>query len=206
MLRAAGKLNEAWTLYQAALATSPNAATAADHEALLICHHAGALGVEAGAVDDAAPLIRAAITGFADFLNGGSPLDVGGERMIAISSFLNTMRSATVLADAFEQRRRAADALAVVDETLRALRVAKQFYAALHAVAPFETQFAARRVALRAKWWCGADGCTVGGGGDVKLLRCARCRAAHYCSQECQRAAWPAHRRVCLPAPEANQL
>ena len=34
------------------------------------------------------------------------------------------------------------------------------------------------------------------------LLRCERCRWARYCSQYCQRADWPWHRRECYPAPE----
>mmetsp|Transcript_14098 Transcript_14098/g.42649 ORF Transcript_14098/g.42649 Transcript_14098/m.42649 type:complete len:503 (+) Transcript_14098:58-1566(+) len=30
-----------------------------------------------------------------------------------------------------------------------------------------------------------------------KLQKCARCRRAQYCSRECQKEAWPAHRAVC---------
>ena len=31
----------------------------------------------------------------------------------------------------------------------------------------------------------------------VRPLRCARCGEPEYCGKECQRAAWPAHKRVC---------
>lgn len=31
----------------------------------------------------------------------------------------------------------------------------------------------------------------------AQLKRCSRCRTSRYCSQGCQRANWPAHRRAC---------
>jgi hypothetical protein len=34
-------------------------------------------------------------------------------------------------------------------------------------------------------------------GKTVGLKLCARCKTACYCSKECQKAAWPAHRSVC---------
>ena len=34
-------------------------------------------------------------------------------------------------------------------------------------------------------------------GGAGARLRCARCKAVHYCSAACQKAAWPAHKVVC---------
>ena len=36
-------------------------------------------------------------------------------------------------------------------------------------------------------------------GQDVKLQLCARCHRARYCSRDCQRAAWRAHRPSCTP-------
>jgi hypothetical protein len=34
---------------------------------------------------------------------------------------------------------------------------------------------------------------------DKKLLVCGRCRAAHYCSPECQKASWKEHKLSCKP-------
>lgn len=42
--------------------------------------------------------------------------------------------------------------------------------------------------------------CDVCGAGNCKR-RCGRCRGAYYCSEECQRSAWPSHRASCA-APE----
>jgi len=65
---------------------------------------------------------------------------------------------------------------------------------------------------------CGSSGFSSGGE-EHKLRLCARCRAASYCSVECQRRDWPAHKLVCrseadasaagqtpLPAAQAAQL
>lgn len=37
------------------------------------------------------------------------------------------------------------------------------------------------------------DGC----GTMARCQLCAACKAAHYCSKDCQRRAWPAHRHTC---------
>lgn len=40
------------------------------------------------------------------------------------------------------------------------------------------------------------------------LLRCSRCKIVYYCDQECQRANWPEHKKVCgkeAPATDANK-
>ena len=46
--------------------------------------------------------------------------------------------------------------------------------------------------------------CDVCGAGNCKR-RCGRCREAYYCSEECQRSAWPAHKEACA-APAANRV
>lgn len=43
--------------------------------------------------------------------------------------------------------------------------------------------------------------CLACGKAGESLLRCSRCRSAHFCSRECQRMAWPSHKRVCTAAP-----
>lgn len=57
-------------------------------------------------------------------------------------------------------------------------------------------------------WACGrtaeaaaAAGCQLqrGGDGKLRLKRCSRCQAAHYCSAECQQAHWQAHKPTCVP-------
>ena len=49
----------------------------------------------------------------------------------------------------------------------------------------------------------GEQSCDVCGAGNCKR-RCGRCREAYYCSEECQRSAWPAHKGAC--AAPANRV
>ena len=47
---------------------------------------------------------------------------------------------------------------------------------------------------------CGSDRLKAsagGGGGPAALMRCGRCRRARYCSQECQKADWREHKKIC---------
>jgi hypothetical protein len=37
-----------------------------------------------------------------------------------------------------------------------------------------------------------------------KLLRCARCRIAEYCSKECQKKHWEVHKYVCVEAVDTT--
>jgi TPR repeat protein len=37
---------------------------------------------------------------------------------------------------------------------------------------------------------------------DVKMRLCGKCRAARYCSEACQRAAWKLHKQTCVPIEE----
>ena len=37
-----------------------------------------------------------------------------------------------------------------------------------------------------------------------KLLRCSKCQLVHFCSRDCQAAAWPKHRKVCVASPAAK--
>ena len=39
--------------------------------------------------------------------------------------------------------------------------------------------------------------CENCGRSGVNLLSCAACRCSRYCSRECQRSSWPAHKRAC---------
>jgi hypothetical protein len=39
---------------------------------------------------------------------------------------------------------------------------------------------------------------------DGELSLCRRCRITYYCSRECQRKAWPLHKRVCKVLPSSH--
>ncbi|KAJ7618799.1 hypothetical protein FB45DRAFT_1063344 [Roridomyces roridus] len=40
-------------------------------------------------------------------------------------------------------------------------------------------------------------------GGKVKLMTCGRCKLVQYCSEECQKKAWPAHKHFCKKSADA---
>ena len=42
-------------------------------------------------------------------------------------------------------------------------------------------------------WW---QACAACGSADA-TLRCSACKAARYCSKECQKAHWKGHKAVC---------
>jgi hypothetical protein len=45
-----------------------------------------------------------------------------------------------------------------------------------------------------------ADSCDCCGKSDGKMSKCSKCLVARYCSSECQRKAWPTHKKVCKAA------
>lgn len=39
-----------------------------------------------------------------------------------------------------------------------------------------------------------------------KLMKCGRCHFETYCSQKCQAASWPQHKKVCVAAPKSSSV
>ncbi len=190
-LRAAGKLDAAVTWYRNALAAHPAMRTSDDPDAQVVCHHAAALFAELGALDEATQLLLAAVSGMCRLIVT-LPLTEG---FVHLMNAFNALITVSKLADALEKERRVSDAVTLIDDALyltrRVTGVLEEHMK--EQAAKLET----RRAELRAKWWCANNNCVVGGGGDVRLMRCAGCRAVSYCSQACQREAWGAHRPAC---------
>ena len=52
---------------------------------------------------------------------------------------------------------------------------------------------------------CSVCAATEGTRGVTKLLQCGRCQSRPYCSSECQRQDWSAHKKRCFTAEEKEQ-
>ncbi|KAJ6491580.1 ankyrin [Mycena vulgaris] len=48
--------------------------------------------------------------------------------------------------------------------------------------------------------------CDMCGNSAATLKNCARCRIARYCSAECQKTAWPSHKKTCQPFSASNTV
>ncbi|CAK5263662.1 unnamed protein product [Mycena citricolor] len=48
--------------------------------------------------------------------------------------------------------------------------------------------------------------CDSCGKESASLKNCAKCRVARYCSVDCQRSAWPTHKRTCNPFSHSNTV
>jgi hypothetical protein len=46
--------------------------------------------------------------------------------------------------------------------------------------------------------------CGVGGGAQIKLLKCGGCKKVEYCGRECQRKDWKTHKKVCRSLPSSK--
>lgn len=44
---------------------------------------------------------------------------------------------------------------------------------------------------------CARPGCSEHSGSCKSMMRCGRCHIAHYCSKDCQRKHWAAHKPLC---------
>ena len=69
-------------------------------------------------------------------------------------------------------------------------------------------EFSAECTLLRRCNLCGKAPSAAGGSGQqdaddcCTLKSCSRCRRVEYCSKECQAAAWPEHKKVCVKTPK----
>lgn len=48
------------------------------------------------------------------------------------------------------------------------------------------------------------DGCKKTESKDLSLKKCNRCKSASYCSRECQKSNWKAHKKFCVATAQAN--
>jgi hypothetical protein len=135
----------------------------------------GGGGARGGARPDAGPFGRWAARLVAEMCVSDARLAGGSEQAPLVAGAFQPL-APQVLAAA-----EAVGAAAGFEPRLiAALRAGRRALPAAAAAAP---------AALRACDECGAQ--------QQRLSRCGACQDAHYCSAECQRAAWPAHRAQC---------
>lgn len=51
----------------------------------------------------------------------------------------------------------------------------------------------------------GKKNCFVCARGDTKMHRCSRCQSVYYCSAQCQKQDWAAHKQVCRPRQDRSR-
>ncbi|KDQ11942.1 hypothetical protein BOTBODRAFT_432510 [Botryobasidium botryosum FD-172 SS1] len=75
------------------------------------------------------------------------------------------------------------------------------------------SRFEIERAAKIGRWngaliqTCEGVGCTKVENVEGTVLRkCSRCKISVYCSQQCQRSAWPAHKAICLSDDQHEQM